>query len=67
MERSGRLVDLLLIFTVYSCMFFFSLFIFSLLSGVFLHVLADTLGSIGVIISAGLIYQFGKLFCWYIL
>ena len=67
MERSGRLVDLLLIFTVYSCMFFFSLFIFSLLSGVFLHVLADTLGSIGVIISAGLIYQFGKLFCWHIL
>ena len=67
MERSGRLVDLLLIFTVYSCMFFFSLFIFSLLSGVFLHVMADTLGSIGVIISAGLIYQFGKFFCWYIL
>ena len=66
MERSGRLVDLLLIFTVYSCMFFFSLFIFSQLSGVFLHVMADTLGSIGVIISAGLIYQFGKLFCWYI-
>ena len=68
MERSGRLVDLLLIFAVYSCMFFFSFFfIFSLLSGVFLHVLADTLGSIGVIISAGLIYQFGKLFWWYIL
>ena len=30
-------------------------------TGVFLHVLADTLGSVGVIISAGLIYQFGKL------
>ena len=46
-------------------MFFFSLFIFSQLSGVFLHVMADTLGSVGVIISAGLIYQIGKLFCWY--
>ena len=32
------------------------------LVGVFLHVMADTLGSIGVIISAGLIKQFGKLY-----
>lgn len=30
-----------------------------IMEGVFLHVMADTLGSIGVIISAGLIYQFG--------
>ena len=29
-------------------------------AGVFLHVLADTLGSVGVIISAGLIQMFGK-------
>ena len=28
--------------------------------GIFLHVLADTLGSVGVIISAGLIQMFGK-------
>lgn len=27
--------------------------------GVFLHILADTLGSVGVIISAGLMYMFG--------
>jgi hypothetical protein len=31
-----------------------------LISGVFLHVVADTLGSVGVIISAVLIHQFGK-------
>lgn len=30
-----------------------------IMEGVFLHVLADTLGSVGVIVSAGLIYQFG--------
>lgn len=30
------------------------------MQGVFLHVLADTLGSVGVIISAGLIQMFGK-------
>jgi len=28
-------------------------------SGVFLHILADTLGSVGVIISSFLIHQFG--------
>jgi len=28
-------------------------------SGVFLHILADTLGSVGVIISSALIHQFG--------
>ena len=33
----------------------------SLHAGVFLHVLADTLGSVGVIISAILIHQFGKV------
>lgn len=32
---------------------------FSLLAGVFLHILADTLGSVGVIISSGLIHYFG--------
>lgn len=31
-----------------------------IMEGVFLHVMADTLGSVGVIISAGLIHQFGK-------
>ena len=30
-----------------------------LVSGVFLHILADTLGSVGVIISSGLIHYFG--------
>lgn len=35
--------------------------IISLHAGVFLHVLADTLGSVGVIISAILIHQFGKV------
>ena len=30
-----------------------------LFAGVFLHILADTLGSVGVIISSGLIYYFG--------
>ena len=35
--------------------------IISLHAGVFLHVLADTLGSVGVIISAILIHQFGKI------
>jgi len=30
-----------------------------IMEGVFLHVMADTLGSVGVIISAGLIHQFG--------
>lgn len=29
-------------------------------AGIFLHILADTLGSVGVIISSALIYQFGK-------
>ena len=28
-------------------------------TGVFLHILADTLGSVGVIISSGLIHYFG--------
>lgn len=28
-------------------------------AGVFLHILADTLGSVGVIISSGLIHYFG--------
>ena len=36
------------------------LLFFFLHAGVFLHVLADTLGSVGVIISAILIHQFGK-------
>lgn len=36
-------------------------FCFSFLSGVYLHVLADTLGSVGVIISTILIRQFGWL------
>lgn len=30
-----------------------------IMQGVFLHILADTLGSVGVIISSGLIHQFG--------
>ena len=30
-----------------------------LLTGVFLHILADTLGSVGVIISSALIHQYG--------
>ena len=30
-----------------------------LLIGIFLHILADTLGSVGVIISSALIHQFG--------
>ena len=38
-----------------------SYIITSLHAGVFLHVLADTLGSVGVIISAILIHQFGKV------
>jgi Co/Zn/Cd efflux system component len=33
--------------------------ILTYISGVFLHILADTLGSVGVIISSGLIHQFG--------
>lgn len=37
------------------------LLIFFFLTGVFLHVLADTLGSVGVIISTILIRQFGWL------
>jgi zinc transporter 5/7 len=46
--------------TVY-CLVFIFLFSFSLLYflGVFLHVMADTLGSVGVIISSVLIEQFG--------
>ena len=46
--------------TVY-CLVFTVLFSFSLLYflGVFLHVMADTLGSVGVIISSVLIEQFG--------
>ena len=31
-------------------------------AGIFLHILADTLGSIGVIVSSVLIDQFGKVF-----
>lgn len=38
------------------------MFLYILLVGVFLHVLADTLGSIGVIVSTFLIEQFG----WFI-
>lgn len=38
------------------------MFLYILLVGVFLHVLADTLGSIGVIVSTILIEQFG----WFI-
>jgi zinc transporter 5/7 len=43
------------------CLVFTFLFSFSLLYflGVFLHVMADTLGSVGVIISSVLIEQFG--------
>ena len=29
-------------------------------AGIFLHILADTLGSVGVIISSALIHQFGR-------
>jgi hypothetical protein len=36
---------------------------FHVFAGVFLHVMADTLGSVGVIISAGLIQMFGKNSC----
>ena len=37
------------------------------ISGVFLHILADTLGSVGVIISSLLISQFGKYAFFYCL
>ena len=33
--------------------------VYLFVAGVFLHILADTLGSVGVIISSGLIYFFG--------
>jgi len=36
--------------------------LFAFVAGVFLHVLADTLGSVGVIISSALIHQYN----WYI-
>lgn len=41
------------------CCTFLSLIFFFLYAGVFLHILADTLGSVGVIISSLLIYYFG--------
>ena len=43
------------------CQIEFSCFLFYLVPGVYLHVLADTLGSVGVIISTILIRQFGWL------
>jgi len=36
-----------------------------IMHGVFLHILADTLGSVGVIISSVLIQQFGKFHCYH--
>lgn len=33
-----------------------------IISGIFLHILADTLGSVGVIISSALIHQFGMIY-----
>ena len=35
------------------------LWLFLIFAGVFLHILADTLGSVGVIISSGLIHMYG--------